>query len=116
MDWNAVRRAYETQPADYESLLFMDGIGPATVRGLSLISEMIFGSPPSWADPVRMCFAFGGKDGVPFPVPRKDYDMAIQFMEQALNDAKMGRQEKVLGLKRLRKFAPPILVEREIIA
>ncbi len=116
MDWNAVRRAYETQPADYESLLFMDGIGPATVRGLSLISEMIFGSPPSWTDPVRMCFAFGGKDGVPFPVPRKDYDKAIQFMEQALNDAKMGRQEKVLGLKRLRKFAPPILVETEVIA
>lgn len=111
MNWNAVRRAYETQPADYESLLFMDGIGPATVRGLSLISEMIFGSPPSWADPVRMCFAFGGKDGVPFPVPRKDYDKAIQFMEQALNDAKMGRQEKVLGLKRLRKFAPPILID-----
>ncbi|MFW9794863.1 MAG: DUF763 domain-containing protein [Candidatus Thorarchaeota archaeon] len=109
MDWNAVRRAYETQPEDYENLLFMDGIGPATVRGLSLISEMIFGSPPSWADPVRMCFAFGGKDGVPFPVPRKDYDSAIQFMEQALNDAKMGRQEKVLGLKRLRKFAPPVL-------
>jgi hypothetical protein len=113
MDWNAVRRAYETQPEDYEGLLFMDGIGPATVRGLSLISEMIFGSPPSWADPVRMCFAFGGKDGVPFPVPRKDYDEAIDFMELALNDAKMGRQDKVLGLKRLRKFAPPILVESE---
>ncbi|MFW9767277.1 MAG: DUF763 domain-containing protein [Candidatus Thorarchaeota archaeon] len=110
MDWNAVRRAYETQPEDYEGLLFMDGIGPATVRGLSLISEMIFGSPPSWADPVRMCFAFGGKDGVPFPVPRKDYDKAIEFMELALNDAKMGRQDKVLGLKRLRKFAPPTLV------
>ncbi|MFW9891380.1 MAG: DUF763 domain-containing protein [Candidatus Thorarchaeota archaeon] len=113
MDWNAVRRAYETQPEDYESLLFMDGIGPATVRGLSLISEMIFGSAPSWADPVRMCFAFGGKDGVPFPVPRKEYDVAIDFMEQALRDSKVGRQDKVLALKRLRNFAPPILVEDE---
>ena len=111
MDWNAVRRAYETQPQYYEGLLFMDGIGPATVRGLSLIAEMMFGTPPSWADPVRMCFAFGGKDGVPFPFPRKDYDKAIEFMELALNDAKMGRQDKVLGLKRLRKFAPPILLE-----
>jgi hypothetical protein len=116
MNWNAVRRAYETQPTDYEGLLFMDGIGPATVRGLSLISEMIFGSPPSWADPVRMCFAFGGKDGVPFPVPRKDYDKAIQFMEQALNDAKMGRQEQVLGLKRLRAFAPPILRDAKAVS
>lgn len=116
MDWDAVRRAYETQPSDYESLLFMKGVGPATIRGLSLISEMIFGTPASWADPVRMCFAFGGKDGVPFPVPRKDYDKAIEFMEQALKDSKVGRQDKVLGLKRLQKFAPPILVDREIEA
>jgi hypothetical protein len=116
MDWDAVRRAYETQPSDYESLLFMRGVGPATVRGLSLISEMIFGAPASWADPVRMCFAFGGKDGVPFPIPRKAYDKAIEFMEQALGDSKVGRQDKVLGLKRLRNFAPPILVETEIIA
>ncbi len=111
MDWAAVRRAYEVQPSDYEELLFLDGIGPATVRGLSLISEMIYGSAPSWADPVRMTFAFGGKDGVPFPVPRKDYDSAIQFMETALSEAKMGRKEKVVGLRRLRKFAPPILVK-----
>jgi hypothetical protein len=116
MDWNAVRCAYETQPEDYERLLFMDGVGPATVRGLSLISEMIFGSPPSWADPVRMCFAFGGKDGVPFPVPRKDYDKAIEFMELALNDAKIGRQDKVLGLKRLRKFAPPVLASAKAVS
>ncbi|MFQ5832155.1 MAG: DUF763 domain-containing protein [Candidatus Thorarchaeota archaeon] len=109
MDWNAVRRAYEVQPSGYEDLLFMDGMGPATVRGLSLISEMIFGAAPSWSDPVRMTFAFGGKDGVPFPVPRKNYDEAIAFMEQALNDARLGRRDRVLGLKRLRKFAPPVL-------
>ena len=116
MDWDAVRRAYETQPSDYEGLLFMKGVGPATVRGLSLISEMIFGSPASWVDPVRMCFAFGGKDGVPFPVPRKAYDKAIDFMEQAIKDSKVGRQDKVLSLKRLQKFAPPILVDREVEA
>ncbi|MHA2163179.1 MAG: DUF763 domain-containing protein [Candidatus Thorarchaeota archaeon] len=113
MDWSAVRRAYETQPSDYEELLFMDGIGPATIRGLSLISEMIYGSAPSWSDPVRMTFAFGGKDGVPFPVPRKEYDEAITFMEQAINEAKLGRKDKVVGLRRLRKFAPPILRDME---
>jgi hypothetical protein len=109
MDWNAVRRAYEAQPSDYEGLLFMNGIGPATVRGLSLISEMIYGSPPSWSDPVRMTFAFGGKDGVPFPVPRKSYDEAIVFMENAIAEAKLGRKDKVVGLRRLRQFAPPVL-------
>ena len=108
MDWNAVRRVYMTQPSNYEELLFTNGMGPATIRGLSLISEMIYGAPPAWADPVRMTFAFGGKDGVPFPVPRKNYDEAIEFMEQAVNDAKMGRREKVVGLRRLKEFAPPI--------
>lgn len=110
MDWNAVRKAYETQPSDYESLLFIEGIGPAAIRGLSLISEMIYGDAPSWSDPVRMTFAFGGKDGVPFPVPRKAYDEAIQFMETALQEAKLGRREKVVGLRRLQKFAPPVLL------
>ncbi|MHA1908787.1 MAG: DUF763 domain-containing protein [Candidatus Thorarchaeota archaeon] len=114
MDWNAVRRAYETQPSDYQNLLFMDGIGPAAVRGLSLISEMIYGSAPSWSDPVRMTFAFGGKDGVPFPVPRKAYDDAIQFMETAIEEAKLGRKDKVVGLRRLRKFAPPVLHDSAI--
>ncbi len=109
MDWNAVRRAYEIQPSDYEELLFIDGIGPAAVRGLSLISELIYGSEPSWSDPVRMTFAFGGKDGVPYPVPRKAYDEAITFMENALNEAKIGRRDQVHGLKRLRKFASPVV-------
>ncbi|MFW9887925.1 MAG: DUF763 domain-containing protein [Candidatus Thorarchaeota archaeon] len=109
MDWNAVRKAYEVQPAGYEEMLFIDGMGPATVRGLSLISEMIYGSTPSWSDPVRMTFAFGGKDGVPYPVPRQDYDEAIKFMEQALNDAKLGRRDRVVALRRLGKFAPPVL-------
>jgi len=109
MDWEAVRRAYEIQPSGYQELLGIRGIGPATVRGLALISEMIYGAPPSWSDPVRMTFAFGGKDGVPFPVPRKNYDEAIAFMEQALQEAKLGRRDKIVALRRLRKFAPPVL-------
>jgi len=109
MDWEAVRRAYETQPSNYENLLMIEGIGPATVRGLALIAEMIFGSSPSWSDPVRMTFAFGGKDGVPFPVPRREYDKAISFMEQTLNEARMGNRDRVVALKRLRRFAPPLL-------
>ncbi len=109
MDWNAVRRAYETSPSDYEGLLFLKGMGPATIRGLSLIAEIVYGTEASWSDPVRMTFAFGGKDGVPYPVDRKAYDGAIQFMEQAVEEARLGRRERVLALRRLRKFAPPII-------
>lgn len=111
MDWRAVRKAYETQPRDYEELIRINGIGPATVRGLALISEMIYGSPPSWSDPVRMTFAFGGKDGVPFPVPRKAYDDAIRFMETALEESRLGRPDKIRALKRLKKYAPPFVKE-----
>ncbi|NWF95054.1 MAG: DUF763 domain-containing protein [Candidatus Thorarchaeota archaeon] len=111
IDWAAVRRAYETQPSNYEELLGVNGIGPAAVRGLALVAEMIFGAETSWSDPVRMTFAFGGKDGVPFPVPRKEYDEAIQFMEQTLSEAKMGRRDRVVALQRLKRFSPPVLRE-----
>jgi hypothetical protein len=76
----------------------MEGMGPATVRGLSLISDLIFGDEPSWSDPVRMTFAFGGKDGVPFPVPRQAYDDAISFLKKVLEDARLGRRDQVVGL------------------
>ena len=109
MEWAAVRAAYEEDPTDYEQLILMQGIGPATVRGLSLISDLIFGDEPSWSDPVRMTFAFGGKDGVPFPVPRKAYDEAISFLEKVLEDAKLGRRDQVVGLRKLRKFSPPVI-------
>jgi hypothetical protein len=56
-----------------------------------------------------MTFAFGGKDGVPFPVRRKEYDEAILFMEQTVNEAKLGNRERVVALRRLSRFAPPIL-------
>ncbi len=109
MDWNAVRCAYETQPRNYEELIGINGIGPAAVRGLALVAELIYGAETSWEDPVRMTFAFGGKDGVPYPVPRKDYDDAIMFMGNALNEAKMGRRDKVVALQRLKRFSPPVL-------
>lgn len=110
MNWDAVRRAYERQPSGYEELLDVPGMGAAAVRGLALISELIFGDAPSWSDPVRMTFAFGGKDGVPFPVKKHEYDQAVSFMEHAISEAKLGRREKVTALRRLREFAPPILV------
>ncbi len=109
MNWRAVRHLYEVSPDGYEDVLFAEGMGAATVRGLALIAEVIYGEPPSWSDPVRMTFAFGGKDGVPFPVDRRAYDEAISFMEQAISDAKIGRREKLIALRRLRRFAPPLV-------
>ncbi len=106
LNWDALRRVYETQPRNYEELLGVRGIGPATVRGLALISELIYGEAPSWRDPVKYSFAFGGKDGVPHPVDRKAMDQAIKFLEEAIERAKIREKERLNALRRLQKFAP----------
>jgi len=104
INWNAVKRAYEFQPKNYEELLGIRGIGPATVRALALISELIYGEPPSWKDPVKYSFAVGGKDGVPFPVDKPTYDETIGILENAIRQAKVGTKERINAIKRLGNF------------
>jgi len=106
IDWKALKEAYEIQPRDYEELIAIRGIGPATVKGLALISELIFGKTPSWRDPVKFSFAYGGKDGVPFPVDRKAMDESIEILRGAVEQSKLGSREKLEAIRRLRKFAP----------
>jgi hypothetical protein len=106
MDWDAVRRVYDVQPRNFEALLAVRGVGPATIRGLALLSDMCYGEAPSWQDPVRMTFAFGGKDGVPFPVNRKAYDEAIAFLDNALDRAKLDQKAKLDAFRRLRYCLP----------
>ena len=104
LNWKAVKRAYEFQPKNYEELLGIQGIGPATVRALTLISELIYGEKPSWEDPVKYSFAVGGKDGVPFPVDKTAYDEAIEVLEIAIKQAKVGDKERINAIKRLSSF------------
>jgi hypothetical protein len=106
INWKALKQAYETQPANYEQLLSIKGIGPATVRGLALVAELIYGEKPSWNDPVKYSFAYGGKDGVPYPVNRKAMDESIQLLRQTVQAAKIGDKEKMYSLQRLRRFVP----------
>ncbi len=106
LNWKAMKRAYEFQPKNYEDLLGIKGVGPATIRGLALISELIYGEPPSWKDPVKYSFAYGGKDGVPYPINRKTMDQSIQILESAIRNAKIERKEKLWSLQRLRKYVP----------
>ena len=105
INWKAMRAAYEFKPSNYEELLNVKGLGPSTVRGLALVSELIYGEKPSWKDPVKYSFAYGGKDGVPFPVDRKAMDDSIQFLREAVEKAKIGDKERKLSLQRLSRFA-----------
>ncbi|MDI6917777.1 MAG: DUF763 domain-containing protein [Thermoplasmatales archaeon] len=101
INWKAVELAYELQPKNYENLLEVKGIGPATVRALALISELIYGSEVSWQDPAKFSFAHGGKDSVPFKINKKHYDTSIQTLQEVLSAAKLDNKEKLRALKRL---------------
>jgi hypothetical protein len=106
INWETMKRAYEFQPKNYEELLSLRGVGPATVRGLALVAELVYGEKPSWVDPVKFSFAYGGKDGVPFPVDRRAMDESIYVLRQAVQAAKIGDKERTRSLQRLRRFVP----------
>jgi hypothetical protein len=107
LNWKLASRIYEFSPKNYEELLSVRGVGPATVRGLALIAELIYGAAPSWKDPVKYSFAYGGKDEVPYPVDRKAMDQSIEILEDAIGNAKIGNDEKLKSLKRLDRYCSP---------
>jgi len=110
INWKALREVYEFKPRNYEELLGFKGMGPATIRGLALIAELIYGEKPSWKDPVKYSFAYGGKDGVPRPVNRRAMDDSIRVLKQAIEEAKIGSKERMRSLRRLRRFVPANMI------
>ena len=104
INWTKMRQIYDFQPKNYEELISMRGVGPNTVRALALISDLIYGEKPSWSDPVKYSFTFGGKDGVPRPVDRKAMDEATEIIRTGVQQAKIGEKEKIHALKRLQTY------------
>ncbi len=120
--------AHEQNPQNFETLLGLQGVGPATVRSLALLAEIIFQAPPSHRDPTAAknsardsgndpaenagsarrwadySYAHGGKDGTPFPVDRDSYDRNIVVLTDALRKARLGENEKFDALWRLAKL------------
>ena len=94
--------AYERQPGDFERLLGLSGVGARTIRALSLISELVYGVPPSYRDPARYSFAHGGKDGIPYPVDRKTCDQSIEILAKAVNIANLSITDKNKAQGRVR--------------
>lgn len=107
-----LKRAYELQPANYEELVSLSGMGPKKIRALALISDLVYGSAPSWRDPVKYSFTHGGKDGFPYPVDREVYDDSIQILHDSLENAKLDRKEKYSAIKRLAEFINVQSVDR----
>ena len=105
--------AYEQPPMDFESLLLMEGVGPRTLQALTLVSEVIHGTPSRFSDPARFSFAHGGKDGHPFPVPLTVYDETLHQLETAVTRAKLGRSESAEALRTLSGLAASL--EKDLI-
>jgi hypothetical protein len=112
INWDAVRAAYEFQPRTYEELVSRKGIGPGTIRGLALVAELIYGNHASWRDPVKFNFAFGGKDGVPYPVDRRSMDEAIDIIKTGIKSTELKRYEQMQAMKRLRRCIPESIPEK----
>ena len=99
-----LQKAYELQPQSYEELIALQGMDPKKIRALALISELVYGAKPSWKDPAKYSFAHGGKDGFPYPVHRDTYDSSIETLRNALEEAKIGKDEKLHAIKRLQEY------------
>lgn len=134
LDVNAKRlrdivvHAHERNPGDFEALLGVEGVGPATIRSLALLAEIIFQAPPARRDVTRRratpdaaapesanppadtrqwadySYAHGGKDGTPFPVDRTTYDRNIFVLTEAVRKARLGENDKFDALRRLSRM------------
>ena len=89
------------RPKNYEGLLATKGVGPKTIRALSLVSELIYGADASYEDPARYSFAHGGKDATPYPVDRETYDRTIDTMREVVRKMKINYTDKEKIYKRL---------------
>jgi uncharacterized protein len=102
--YKAFLSTYERQPESFETLLSLPGVGPKTIRALSLIAELVFDTPASRSDPALFSYAHGGKDGFPYPVDRDTYDRNIELLGTAVAQAKVGKTERLDALRRLARF------------
>ncbi len=101
----ALAAAAQAAPDDFEALLQVPGLGPRTLASLALISEVLHGAPSRFTDPARFALAHGGKDGHPFPVPLHVYDAALRVYRDAIERAKLGRDDRLEALRRLSREA-----------
>jgi hypothetical protein len=66
-----------------------------------MVAEVVHGAPCRFSDPARYSLAHGGKDRHPFPVPTRVYDKTIGVLKSAVEQAKLGNDEKLAAIRRL---------------
>jgi hypothetical protein len=115
---DAVNEISKNPPNNDIELALTPKIGPQLVRALSLISNIIYSVPLSHKDPVNLTldpftysFAIGGKDGIPYPFDIKTAKEAIEFLRNALDEAKINDNIKKNAMQRLNMFIKRIRFE-----
>ena len=92
------------KPVSYEELLSLAGMGHAKIRALALVSDLIFGTEPSWQDPATYSFAhMGAKTGI-HTLDRGTYDQTIEVLRDAIEGAEIGEKERYRAIRRLGEF------------
>ena len=100
---NALRIAHG-KVSEFEELLSVKGMGPATIRALAYISNLIYGTETSWKDPVDYSWAHGTKSGKPYYVNKELMEVNADILEQAVEEARLGKSQKLRAIKRLKNF------------
>ena len=97
--------AQENETTKFEDLLMLQGLGPRTLQSLTLVSEVIHGTPSRFTDPARFAFAHGSKNAKSFPVPTRIYDETIEALKSSVAKAKLGDNDKNDAIKKLTQLA-----------
>jgi hypothetical protein len=93
--------AAERGPADFPELLLTPGVGARTVEALALVAPVLHGSHSRNNEPPRYSNAHAGKDAHPFPVPLDVYDRTLGVLRHAVEQARLGNDERLQALRRL---------------
>jgi len=96
-----IEKAHFLKPENFENLLMTEGVGPKTIRALSLVAEIIYGAKPSYEDPARYSFSHGGKDGTPYMPSPFEMDKTIKILEKGIQRAQISNREKIEAARRL---------------
>ncbi len=106
-----LRLLYEVKPRSMEELVLVEGVGPATLRALALISELLYGArldhEDKALDPLRYAFVVGGKDGYPYPFDAKTAEEVAAILEEAARRARLGDRRLLRSIERLRRLLEP---------
>ena len=97
--------AAERGPKDFAEVLLTPGVGARTVEALASVAEVLHGAPYRFSDPARFSFAHGGKDRTPYPVRLDVYDSTLRVLREAVDAAKLGRDEKLSAIRELDRQA-----------